>query len=39
MICIIDYHFAAIIFTSSFYVAYRERKIDKRQAVRPIGSP
>jgi drug/metabolite transporter (DMT)-like permease len=30
---------AAIIFTSSFYVAYRERKIDKRQAVRPIGSP
>ena len=30
---------AAIIFASSFYVAYRERQIDKREAVRPEVSP
>lgn len=30
---------AAIIFASSFYVAYRERQVDKREAVRPVGSP
>lgn len=30
---------AAIIFASSFYVAWRERQVDKREAVRPVGSP
>lgn len=30
---------ATIIFASSFYVAYRERQIDKREAVHPTASP
>ena len=30
---------AGLIFASSFYVAYRERMVDKREAVRPVGSP